>query len=455
MTANNGRTRRAPNWTRALLVPWLALATAGCESLLEVDNPNNVPGDSIRAASAASAVVNGALSTLARGVDAVTLVYSTATDELDWVGSRDAWRQLDFGDVSDPFNEFSDAAFPFLAEGRWLSDEAIEILEAHQAAGLLASRTVNPILLVRAYLYGAIAYITIADQFDDWAFSDLRTSVAPVGEANMGGLYDKAVTYLDKGLTIATAEGAAGAPWRLAILATRARAKHAKAVWGLVGRRPISTANNGLVTDAGAVADANAAIALLSGPNWKFRFAYSLTTVGSDMGAWIDQRQEMRIGDAYIVPTANNLRVASVKLVDPITNAVDPELTSAVNTFIAGGRYPGYTVVSAREMHLILAEAALAVGDTPGFTTAINNLRGLDSKTAYSGQIPAVDLLRHERRVNLFMQGRRLADHYRFGIAAAKWQPTSEAVTQPGRFLPIAARECLSNESIGAQNCRK
>ena len=54
----------------------------------------------------------------------------------------------------------------------------------------------------------------------------------------------------------------------------------------------------------------------------------------------------------------------------------------------------------------------------------------------------------------MFLQGRRLADMYRFGITDTKWVPTSEAVTQPGRFLPLTARECLANPLIGSANCR-
>jgi len=59
--------------------------------------------------------------------------------------------------------------------------------------------------------------------------------------------------------------------------------------------------------------------------------------------------------------------------------------------------------------------------------------------------VTALDLLKYERQVNLFLQGRRLSDEYRFGIPADIWQPGQEALTLPGTFLPITNSERLAN----------
>jgi starch-binding outer membrane protein, SusD/RagB family len=250
----------------------------------------------------------------------------------------------------------------------------------------------------------------------------------------------------------------------------RARAKHARAVWDLIGNRPITTpvSNNGLVNDAGAVTDAQAALALpqLSG-DWKFEFQYSPSSVGPvqagvfySFGSEVNDRQEMRLGDVYVVPSANNKTWTSVDIMDPIDNIADPVANAVATAFKNAATYPVFTVVSRRELHLILAEAALRTADTATFATQINAVRALGpgALTPWnpaSPQVPALTLLTYERQVNLFLQGRRLADHYRFGIPSPRWQPSSEAVTQPGRFLPITARECLSNTFIGAANCRE
>lgn len=442
----------------------LGLAVAGCESLLDVENPNNIKGDDIRNPTAAAALVNGVHSAVARGVNAVVLPAATASDELDWVGSRDAWRQLDDGTLSDPFNEFTDAAFPNLAQARWLADEAVEVLEEHRTEGRLVPGNVEPLLLARAYLYAGIAYTTIGDLFDRWAFSDMRTPAPPLAAADMRQLYDSAIVFLDRGLTIAEAEVTRGntgaAPWRLAILGMRARAKHGRAIWNMIGPVPDAPANitnNGLVSDAGAVADANQAIALAAA-DWKFEFKYSSTTVGGDFGAWVNDRLEMRLGDVYVYGSASNKTWDSTRIADPITGTRDPVLQATATAFKTAASYPVFTVVSARELRLIVAEAALLAGDTATFATHVNAVRALNSLTDWNQaapQLPARALLVHERQVNLYLQGRRLADQYRFGIPAGKWQPGSEALTQTGRMLPITARECLSNPLIGGENCQQ
>jgi hypothetical protein len=158
----------------------------------------------------------------------------------------------------------------------------------------------------------------------------------------------------------------------------------------------------------------------------------------------INSRFELRVGSSYIVPTSDNRRVASIRLRDPIDNVPDPKLSAEVNALVAGGIYGTITVASAREMRLILAESALAKGDEAGFRTQINALRAMDRLSPYTGQIPALELLKHARRVNLFLQGRRLADHYRFGDRAPEWT----ARAKPGVFFPITIIERRANPYV-------
>lgn len=60
-----------------------------------------------------------------------------------------------------------------------------------------------------------------------------------------------------------------------------------------------------------------------------------------------------------------------------------------------------------------------------------------------------MDLLEHERRVNLFLQARRLADHYRFGSPSSNWLENSAALVRPGTFFPISITEIRSNPKVG------
>jgi hypothetical protein len=110
------------------------------------------------------------------------------------------------------------------------------------------------------------------------------------------------------------------------------------------------------------------------------------------------------------------------------------------------------TIVSAREMYLILAEVALAQGNTAAFTTNINAIRAFNQGLApYSGTPAPRDMLIHERLVNLWLQGRRLSDMYRFGIKSQEWAATSIAATTMGCFLPITTTERLSNANVKPQ----
>ena len=65
-------------------------------------------------------------------------------------------------------------------------------------------------------------------------------------------------------------------------------------------------------------------------------------------------------------------------LLDPIDNIPDPALYKNVANFTIAQLYPKYPIVSGREMHLIIAENALANGDNATFTAHINKIRALD-----------------------------------------------------------------------------
>jgi hypothetical protein len=111
-------------------------------------------------------------------------------------------------------------------------------------------------------------------------------------------------------------------------------------------------------------------------------------------------------------------------------------------------RYSPLTVVSAREMHLIIAESYLAAGNAGQCLTQLNTLRALTGQTAYPLTFDAATALKHERRANLYLQGRRLSDMYRFGIQDARWLPTAEARTTPGSFFPITIQERRANPNV-------
>ena len=443
---------------RLLGVAGAMVALAACSSLLDVKNPNNVNQSDLSNPASAASQASGVLASVSRAWGQILTPYSIATDELTWIGSRDAWQSLDQGSISEPTNEFVDAAFFYVGEARWWSDETIKRLSGFDAANTLPDRDD----LARTYLYAAMIYTMIGNLFDNFPIgSDRTTPAAPLGAAKMDSVYKVAIAYATSGLAIAQATG--NKDLQLALTAERAVARYYLAVWTKLNPAPTTVpVANALINDAAAVADANSALALaatLANNDWRYQFKYDPATISTDIGFEVNERLEMRIGSAYVYPICTvsgcgtggkTVVVDSLRLKDPIDNKADPELTRFLSNntdgFLKHTRYGPLTFLSAREMHLILAEAALAAGNNAGFQTAISNERALDALTAYTGAGPTpLALLQYERQRNLFMQGRRLIDEYRFGVNADIWQGGSEAITKPGTFLPITISERLAN----------
>jgi len=414
----------------------LAVLLGACD-LLDVDNPNALVQEDIEKVQAAAAAVNGAQALTASGIGRIYAPFSTVGDEITWIGSRDAWNELDQGTPDNPGNEFADGAFPGIAQARWMTNFAVGLLEGHvsENAGDAALQG----HLARANLYAGVAYSAIAQMFDDFAFSD-RTEPGPlIGPANMVQVFDQAIAYFGAAM-------AGGGETATRAQAARAQAYHQKAIWGLLNPAG-STPANPLINDANANSDAMAVLGSVAGTDWAYRFFYSGSTVGNNLSWQVNERGELQIGPEYATKDpADPPKLTSHNLMDPIEGAVDTRYQVRVDEFTGGGGYAPLTVVSERGMRLILAESALAGGDMTAFTEHINMIReGLDGLTAYSGQIPGSDMLQHERRVNLFMQYKRLQDIYRFGGTSMNWLPGSKAATTPGTMLPITRIEILAN----------
>jgi starch-binding outer membrane protein, SusD/RagB family len=446
----------ASKWAAAVSATALL---AGCSGLLDVKNPNNVVEDALTNPGAATAIANGAGATVTRALTAILAPYGAVTDELTYVGSRDAYGYADRGEVSDPFNEFSDAAFPEVAEARWTTATAVERLKAFNAENLLVEKND----LARALLYESIIFTGIGEMFDDFVIDANKTEAgAPIGEGNMAVVFDSAVAQTTEGLAVPglTKDN------KIRLLAMRARAKFSKAIWaklnGANGTPVTTPVASPLVSDAGADADAAAALAEIgAGVDYKFKLTPQTTTTGSpNIGNELNNRLELRTGDSqagspsslcrdatcdsWVVPGAGGNTVVSTKLMDPISNIIDPVFAANILECCIKGTQNGqgdlvpFTIISAREMLLIRAEHALATGNTAGFTTFINQVRAFNSTlTPYNGTSPAAQaVLIHERFVNLYNQGKRLMDMHRFGIKARKWVQEAEAYSK-ACFFPV------------------
>ena len=393
----------------------------------EVKNPNAVTEGAIAdEPAAAPPLVNGLYGSVNAAGNQIIGTVGVASDELSWVGSREYWNLLDVGDVGDPLNEYTNGQYPYVSQARWLGDYVITKLEGYDKEGRLSNRAD----LAQAYFLTATIYTIIGESYEDFIISSDRTiNGPPVGPANMRIMFDSAVTFLDKGLAIANTLNNTALKQR--ILGMRARAKFSKAVWTSL-RAPRGFPTQPLINDPGANADATAALVAMGSPGYRFRFEAITQNNGGyfSTGGEMNSRLEIRAGARYVVPNSAGTRpldgIAGIRLTDPVSNLPDPVTLANINECCrqASTTSIGWTATSAKEMNLILAEAALASANTAEFTTRINNVRAVDGLPPWNGTPPALDILLHERAVSLFLQGRRLNDHYRFQIRADKWVAT-------------------------------
>jgi hypothetical protein len=445
--------------TQSIRKRWTSLALAlvlpACD-VLDVNNPNNLTQENIEARAAATALVNGALAANARAVANVWLGYLMATDEIVWIGSRDAWGQLDQGFVSNAANEFTDAAFPLVTQARWLSDLAATTLDGHVAA---TPPTASPAAITaiktdqaRAYLMAGLIYTIIGEVQEDFVFGDRMEGEAAVGTAQMSTVLDQAIQKLDKAFMVATEVNNADLITRA--LALRARAKHSRALWDKI--KPTVNTAQPLVNSAAANADANAVLARVA-DNYRYQLTYTASTLSNFMASEINSRGEQQFDTTSIISVnrAAPKTILSVKLQDPVGMAPDARILTFLqewktntNIGVAGDIYTPLTLTSAKHMHLILAESDLANGNLVGFTTHINAVRAVNGMPLYAGQIPAIDMLKHERRAALFLTGMRLFDMYRFGVRDPLWHANADVVRRPGTLLPITCLEANSNPNI-------
>jgi starch-binding outer membrane protein, SusD/RagB family len=415
-----------------------ALALTGCDSLLDVSNPNNVAQEDVEQPQAATAMVNGAAARSALAWAFVARMDVTVSDEVRQSGSWDAARDMNNGNMQDPGNADVNDGFNTASVGRWMADEALALVRRHNEEGTLA----RPADLTDAHLYSGLGRLLVASYFEDFVFSNRTEAGAPIGPDNMVQVFDQAAERFTQMRTLAQAQNDRERERQAVALLARthwARALHQK----LLPRG--QTPSDPLVNSTQANQYAEAFFQLGPDADWRFSHQYSPDSNQNTLSQWVNSRREIVPAPEWAEVDAG-LNIGATTRLDPVDNVPAPALTRRISEVVVGNNWAPLPIVSAREMHLILAEAALAAGNTEGFQSRINTVRALDEGLSpYTGQVPAVEMLAHTRSVNMYLQGRRLADQYRFGIQSPRWLPGSDAVNRPGSFFPIGLEERQTN----------
>ena len=314
---------------RALGFGVVALSASGCSNLLTVDNPNNVSAGALDVPEAAPAIVNGAINTGANAISSMLNAYTVVSDETYWVGSRDDYRLLDTGLLDNNTNEYTQEGFLKAVRARWMAEQAMQKVSKFKTDGRLADVQ----LLANAYLMGAVMYDAFGNWYDDMPISDRTASGANLGEDKMVQVFDSALKWLDLANAIATGDNRAN------VLGMRARVKFDRAIW--IKLNPpgttLTTLQDQLVSDAGASADAAAAISAMSGDYNFFLLNDSQNTGdGSSGGVGFEMNSRLEhtpSPDLISVDPTNNKPTAVIAK-DPVTGLVDATAVKIMGRFM-------------------------------------------------------------------------------------------------------------------------
>jgi hypothetical protein len=407
------------------------LMVTGCD-LLDVSNPNSLVQEDLQDPNGAASLKNGLLNSLMTATGWSYAPLTTASDEAEWGGSYESYRDFQVGSFSDPANEITNNTFPILGEARWLADEAIQRIGSFEEEGGIQDSTI----LTKTYIYSALTRITIGNTFENFVYSDKREAGEPIGEENMEQVYNEAISHLGKAVSRAQATG--NETLEMQALGLRARAKFARAVWNKLNP-PGSTPSDPLVSEAlrnsGADDDAQSALDMM--PNdYKARFDYRGPQIDNYLAGQVNSRNELDLAEPFTEPKTGN---------------PDPRVEDIISDFKNIQEYTEnfspITWLSAREMRLILAEAAVGNNDAKA-RQALTDLRALNGLPPIQSGDDLTRFIEYERRANLFLQGRRLLDMYRFGTESSTWLSGTTAKKSPGTVLPIPASERATNPNL-------
>lgn len=399
----------------------------GCD-LFDVSNPDSLVEEDLEEPRAASSLKNGVVNAVMDATGWTYAVTHTITDEMFWQGSYESYRNLDRGQVTHEDNEEVIQSFPELAEARWLSDQAIERLHNFEDEGQLQS----PGILTEAYIYSALARIIIGTHFEDFVYSDRMEAAPPIGMENMHQVFDEAIEHASEAAQRADQHG--NAHLEKQALGLRAVAQHRLAIWEKL-TPPGETPADPLVDNTGAVADAEAALALMD-TDEELQHDYRGPTVYNHASSQVNGRAEVGLAEPF-----DDLKTGDA---DPRVVAFQDDFT---DTGTYGDSYAPITWLSARQLRLIIAEEHIGSDDARA-RQEMNTIRAMDGLPEIEPGDDLVEFLEHERRANLFLQGTRLLDMYRFGTEAPNWSTEQDAMQRPGSRLPIPTNEIVTNPHL-------
>jgi hypothetical protein len=376
-----------------------SLALVACNDMLDVPAPSQIPADQLEVPGNAPLLVAGAMSDFDCALGAYIVMGGLITDELE-DGTETAARWVyDRRDVapSDAIYATDDCTgigtYSPMNKARASADNIYRLLSGW-TDDELSSDANRTELMAEASAYGGYARVLIGEMFCQSVISriepDQSITYGPVLTKEQ--MWESADSTLTAALDLATQAG--DEDLKNMILVGRARVR----------------------LDLGRVADAKADADLVP-PG----FVYSAASASRAA------RQHNRIFDASNPVSGSSASVDTqyYRMHDPRVRVDSTgDTTGAKVLFFAQLKYTSadqsIPIASGKEAQLISAEGDIAAGHPGDAVDKINAIRATYGIAAYTGAEDAATvkaLLIEERRRDLWLEGQRLGDVQRYGIA--------------------------------------
>ena len=406
-----------------------ALALTACKDVLTVSDPQRYTDSDLD--NALPAVANGVEGAVHEVLDSYVIYQALLADEYEHTGTWQGYDEIDHGIFIYGTAEM-DGTMNSLLRARWFALDA----EDRFNRVLGESEAASSPYMAQARMGGALADLYIGQAFCE-APAEPEGPAVPDTE-----ILQKAITEFTTAISTANA---AGEP-DIAMAATAGRAR----------------ANLLLGNWSAAAADAHA---IPDGFHYDAKFnaqstnsVVTLTTATFNKAGGL-QREWWHLIDADAGgPTFMH---------DPWTGEYDHRIpvyfdgglaTDNITPHYSQWKYKLETddipIFTGEEMRLIEAEVMWRDGDNAGALDILNGLRadvGLSALPATTDDTRMRDYILSERFAEMFMEGMRAVDLYRFGITkevfAAMNDPERPASGRPTKF-PMSDTEALNNPNI-------
>lgn len=405
-----------------------ALALAGCDGLLEVDDPQRFTSSDLN--QAPEAVADGAVGNLELSLDDYVIATGLASDEYAHTGTWDTYDDYDHGRW-----RYADAGFndvmEDLLEARWFAGAAQARFDS-----ILDNPSSSP-LMAKVKMTEALSDLYIGES---WCEAPAEAGGPSVPRAD---ILQQAIGRLDEAESAAQSAG-------MTELVNAAAAGRARAHLLLGNYSQAASEAAQVPTDFEMVANFSAATGNQENS------IVQLTTAGQNRAAgmrakWWD----------LVDVEADMLR-------DPWTDELDPRVPIKRTPGVNGvdGRTPHFSqwkyqtlgsdipMLDGEGMRLIEAEAAWRDGD---YQTAIDIINGLRTRVGLSEienpgtEQGVMERLLHARFAENMLEGRRLATLHRFGLVQdmiAAGDFGDETMNPRPTLFPISQGEVTANENM-------